>query len=97
MNVVEKERRVAKRIELDCPVCIWHESTNRFFNAKSVNISSTGALVKLPLTAPVNLAQPLEMSFKMPDGNKIHSASVVRINRGQSILQGYQFVAVSFV
>ena len=97
MNVIEKERRVSKRINLDCPACIWHQTTNRFYNAKSVNISSTGALVQMPLTVPVRPAEQIEINFKAPEGNKILSASVVRINRGQSILQGFQFVAMKFL
>jgi len=103
MVTAEQERRCARRYRLDWPACVWHDSTKRFYSARSVDISSTGALVRLPLSAPIRMSEQIEVNFTVPDGqdsdchsSKVFSARVVRINRGQSILDGQQSVAVKF-
>jgi len=103
MTVTEQERRTSKRIKLDWPVSLWHGPTERFYSACNVNISSTGALVEVPLTVPVRISDSVQFSFlpsevKKTDESpaKVFSGQVVRVNRGQSILQGYQSVALKF-
>jgi hypothetical protein len=68
-----------------------------------VDISSTGALVQLPLSAPIRAAEQVEVNFTVPDGadpdlyaSKLFTAKVVRVNRGQSILEGQQSIALQF-
>jgi len=97
------EKRRAKRYRLDWPVCVWHEPTQKFYNGRSVNISASGALIQLPLTAPIRVAESIEVNFPPPEGltsdrypAKIFSSRVVRVNRGQSILNGVQSVAIKF-
>lgn len=100
-----RERRRAVRIKLDWPVYVWSEATNRFYRGKSVNISSTGVLIKLPLQIPIRLEDRISVSFPAPQesetsplGSEEHvfKGRVVRINRGSSILEGYQSVALEF-
>ncbi len=100
-TVAQQERRAAKRVKLDWPVCLWHDNTQQFYNGRSANISATGALIKLPLTAPIRQDDSVEVNFPAPDDSieesKVFTARVVRVNRGQSILEGNQFVALQFV
>jgi len=102
--VLIEERRAAKRYPLERQVCVWHEPTQKFYNGTSVNVSSSGALLKLPLTAPIRMAEPLEVNFPVPNDlttdrlpPKVLSCHVVRVNRPQSILDGSQQVAVKFL
>ncbi len=103
MNMVaQQERRAATRVKLDWPVCLWHDNTQKFYNGRSENISATGALVRLPLTAPISKDDSVEVNFPAPDDSaeqesKVFTAKVVRVNRGQSILDGNQFVALQFI
>ncbi len=102
MNMIaQQERRAAKRVKLDWPVCLWHDNTQQFYNGRSSDISATGALIKLPLTAPISKNDSVEVNFPAPDDSeqesKVFTAKVVRVNRGQSILDGNQFVALQFV
>lgn len=104
--LANKERRSSKRLNLDWSVCLWHEPTSNFYNGESVNISSTGALIKLPLTVPVRISDPVTIRFpQSANGNqendqsapeKVFSARIVRVNRGQSILEANQSVALTF-
>ena len=101
--VLVDERRVAKRYDLDWPVCVWYEPTQKFYNGRSTNISASGALLKLPLTTPIRHSEAIEVNFPSPDGlagdrypAKVFACKVVRVNRGQSILDGLQQVAVQF-
>ncbi|MFA5866219.1 MAG: PilZ domain-containing protein [Phycisphaerae bacterium] len=110
MTTLEQERRCSRRYQLDWPVTLWHEPTKRFYDARSVNISVSGALIQLPLTVPIRKSEDIEVKFTLPKDNeadgqnasnvnvyvKAFSASVVRINRGQSILQAHQSVALTF-
>jgi len=103
MIVAEKEKRGSKRFKMDWQVCLWHEPTQRFFSGRSVNISATGALLQLPLTVPIRLAEEVEFNFTPPEGQKsdqlpakVFSARVVRVNRGESILEANQSVALQF-
>jgi len=100
--VAQKERRAAKRVKLNWPVCLWHDATQQFYNGRSVDISSTGALVKMPLTVPIRKDDSVEINFPPPDDTledegRVFSAKVVRVNRGQSILEANQSVALQFV
>ncbi len=103
MNMVaQKERRAAKRVKLDWPVCLWHDATQQFYNGRSVNISASGVLVKMPLTVPIRKDDSVEINFPAPDETaedqgRVFSAKAVRINRGQSILEATQSVALQFV
>lgn len=106
--VAVKERRIAKRQQLDWPVRVWHEPTQKFYNARSVNVSASGALITLPLTAPIRISETIEATFPPPptpddtrhDHNsceKVFSSQVVRVNRPQSLLTGSQQVALRFL
>jgi hypothetical protein len=88
---------------MDWQVCLWHGSTKRFFSGRSVNISATGALLQMPLTIPIRMAEVVEFNFTPPiDQNadqfhsKVFSAKVVRVNRGESLLDANQSVALKF-
>ncbi len=101
MGVITKERRKAPRIKLDWPVHIWCDSTNKFYTGRSINISSTGVLITLPLRVPIKVNDRISINFPQPEGEKdyeerIFTGKVVRVNRGASILDGYQSVALNF-
>lgn len=102
-TVTETERRGSRRFVLDWPVCLWHQGTNRFYSARSVNISATGALIQLPLSVPIRAGEQVEVNLAVPKGpaapkhSKVFSASVVRVNRGESLLNGRQSVAMKFI
>lgn len=102
--VTAQENRGAKRYTLDWPICIWHEPTGRFYRGHSVNISSTGALIRLPLSAPIRHEEAIDVNFPPPDGldadrypAKVFTGKVVRVNRPQTILEGEQSIALHFV
>ncbi len=100
----KKERRSSGRINLDWSVCLWHEATGNFYNGESVNISATGALIKLPLTVPLRISDSVTVKFPESEDpgrenstpEKVFSATIVRVNRGQSILEANQSVAITF-
>jgi hypothetical protein len=104
MGETSTERRKSKRYDLDWPVCLWHELTQRFYTGRSINISSTGALIHIPLTVPLRTNEKVELNFPPPENSsdmehspaKVFSAQVIRVNRGQSILEANQAVALRF-
>jgi hypothetical protein len=103
MAATDNERRFAKRYKLDWPVNLWHETTQRNYTGRSENISVSGALIQLPITVPIRMNEKIDIKFPTPETNeeprypnKIFTATVVRVNRGQSILDGSQSVAVRF-
>ncbi len=60
--------------------------------------------MQLRLTAPLRVMDKIEVNLSVPEGrdgckytSKVFSAKVVRVNRGESILDANQSVAVTFV
>jgi hypothetical protein len=104
MGETVSERRKNKRYTLDWPVCLWHELNQRFYSGRSINISSSGALIHLPLTVPLRANEKVELNFPPPENEdtkekipaKVFTAKVIRVNRGQSILDANQSVALKF-
>jgi hypothetical protein len=93
------ERRKSTRFDLDCSVSLWHGPTQRTYSGRSQNVSATGALLHFPLTIPFRPDDTVEVHFSNPKNEptpKPFPATVVRINRGQSILQANQSVAIRF-
>lgn len=83
------EQRSARRTDVSWPVSIWNPKATRFYNGRSVNVSSGGALVALPMNAPVVEGQALEVNFPRSESlakqkgafARVKSARVVRIDR----------------
>ncbi|MBN1845771.1 MAG: PilZ domain-containing protein [Sedimentisphaerales bacterium] len=102
--VMVYEQRRAERSTVQWPVSVWHPQASRFFNGKSVNVSPSGALLSLPLKAPVREGQQLEVNF--PRAQKlasekgsfarIKSARVVRVERHDALASANVKVAVVF-
>ena len=98
------EQRQAQRSTVQWPVSVWHPDAGRFFNGCSVNVSSVGALVILPIKTPVQEGQSLELNFPRSHElaqNKgscarIKPARVIRVDRSNTVASAAIKVAVEF-
>jgi len=98
------EQRRSQRTQVNWPVSVWHPKASRFFNGYSVNISAAGALVVLPLRAPVSQGHNIEINFPRSENlardkgecARIKSARVVRIDRTDSVDKAAVKVALEF-
>ncbi|MDO8301760.1 MAG: PilZ domain-containing protein [Sedimentisphaerales bacterium] len=103
MQTVTENRREV-RTNLAWPVSVWIPETNRFFNGKSCNISKGGALVQLPMTAPVRVGHVVELNFPRTQTlakqkgqfARIKIAKVVRIDRSHLMENAHIGIAVQF-
>jgi len=101
-TLVEQRRDV--RTDISWPVSLWLPEANRFFNGRSTNISKTGVLVKLPMTAPIRQGNIVEINFprttelaKQKGGfARIKSGKVVRVERKDMLKDADIGVAVDF-
>ena len=102
--VCVNEQRRAERSEVVWPVSLWHPKAVRFFNGRSMNVSSTGVLVKLPLKIPLAEGQEVELNFPRSEplakdkGSfaRIKTARVVRIDRTESLKSAAVMVGLAF-
>jgi hypothetical protein len=101
---VEKEHRKDVRTNLTWPVSVWIPESNRFFNGKSCNISKSGALINLPMTAPVRNGHVVELNFPRTPAlakqkgqfARIKTARVVRVDRCHVTTDAHIGIAVQF-
>ena len=85
------EQRSTPRSDVNWPVSVWNPKATRFFNGRSVNVSAGGALVTMPVNAPVIEGQDVEVNFPRSETlardkgcfARIKSARVVRVDRSQ--------------
>ncbi len=98
------EQRKDTRTTLSWPVSVWLPRANRFFNGRSSNISKTGVLVKLPITAPVQPKHTVEINFprtkilakEKGQFARIKTGTVVRVDRENILKEANIAVAVQF-
>jgi hypothetical protein len=77
---------------------------NRFFNARTSNISSGGLLAKMPITTPVKTGSIVEINLPRTESlakekggyARIRTAKVVRVERGQVLRDASIGVAMKF-
>ena len=87
------EQRQAERWPVSWPVSVWHPQAGRFFNGRSINVSSDGALLTMPLRVPLREGQNLELNFPRSEGlaetkggfARIKTARVIRVDRSDLI------------
>jgi len=99
------EQRKDSRTVLSWPVSFWLPEANRFFNGRSNNISKTGVLVTMPMTAPIKTGHIVEVNFprtaelarKKGQFARIKSGMVVRVDRGNVVKDASIGVAVQFL
>ena len=99
-----QEQRHAKRMLANWPVSVWHPLAARFFNGRSANISASGVLLELPMKAPIQEGQAVEVNF--PRSDKLNGqacylshtkkARVIRIDRVDSIQSASIKVGLAF-
>ena len=100
------EQRSSERNDVSWPVSVWNPKADRFFNGRSVNVSSEGALISLPLQTPVCEGQDIEINFPRTEAiakhkgcyARVKTARVVRIDRSDTLNKaaikiGLQFYA----
>ena len=98
------EQRSSERNEVNWPVSVWNPKAVRFFNGRSINVSSDGALVSLPLQMPVCEGQDLEINFPRTEmiakhkGSyaRVKTARVVRIDRSDTLNKAVIKVGLQF-
>ncbi len=98
------EQRHSQRSAVRWPVSVWHPSAGKFFNGKSLNVSSDGALILLPLRTPVREGQQVEVNFPRAEtlasekgcAARIKPARVVRVERANVIATAAVKVALEF-
>ena len=87
------EQRNALRTPVSWPVSVWHPKASKFYNGRSINVSSDGALICLPMKTPIRMGQNLELNFPRTEiladlkGSfaRIKTARVIRIDRSKSL------------
>jgi hypothetical protein len=98
------EQRKDSRTDLQWPVSVWLPEANRFFNAHSVNISRSGALISMPMTTPIRTGNIVELNFprtitlakQRGQFARIKTAKVVRVNRANALQDANIQIAVQF-
>ena len=103
METLTEQRRDV-RTNLCWPVSLWLPQANRFFNGRSANISKTGVLLTVPMTAPVRLGNAVEVNFPRTVAfakqkgrfARIKCGKVVRIDRKGVVRDASIGVAVAF-
>ena len=103
--VLALERRRTSRHDLRWPVSMWHPEEERFFHVQSINISRTGALVRVSMKTPIALGQVVELNFPRTQAlaaqhgcfarNKL--ARVVRVDDYDYFFSGERAVGLDFV
>ncbi len=101
---VSYEQRQAKRTKMNWPVSVWHPQASRFYHARSVDVSSNGVLLSMPMKAPIREGQDLEINFPRKEllarekGNyaRIKPARVVRIDRTDAVNTAQVKVGLQF-
>jgi c-di-GMP-binding flagellar brake protein YcgR len=105
--LLQQDRRSDPRYRIDWPVSISSERTGRTFKGRGQDMSHTGALVVLPLSAPLRPGQQVQVKTQRRSANSIVSekarppmlrtARVVRVLRGPQFLDGLQMVGLKFI
>jgi len=98
------EQRTSERTAVKWPVSIWNPKAARFYNGRSVDVSADGALIALPMHLPVCEGQELEINFPRMESlakdkgsfARIKNATVVRIDRGDTLVSATVKVGVVF-
>jgi hypothetical protein len=103
--VLALERRRTSRYDLRWPVSMWHPEQEQFYHVQSVNISRTGAMVRVGPKTPVRLGEIVELNFPRTKAlasqhgcfarNKL--ARVVRIDEYGFFFSGQMAIALEFV
>lgn len=98
------EQRTEPRTELTWPLSMWLPQCNKFFNARTANISSGGLLAKMPVTTPVKEGSIVEVNLPRTDAlarekggyARIKTGRIVRVERSQMLKDASIGVAVKF-
>ncbi len=103
MNTLTEQRKET-RTQLSWPVSVWLPEAHRFVNARSSNISKTGAFLTMPLTAPVKAGSTIELNFprttqlakEKGSFARIRSGKIVRVERENILKDANLGIAVHF-
>lgn len=98
------EQRKDNRSSVSWPVSVWIPQANRFFNGRSCNISKTGVLITLSVTAPVRPGQVVELNFPRTETlakekgqfARIKTGKVVRVDRENLLEDAEVGVGIAF-
>jgi hypothetical protein len=98
------EQRSAKRTSVNWPVSLWHPKALKFFNGQSMDVSSSGALLVLPMRVPVQEGQNVELNFPRRESlaevkgcsARIKRGRVIRIDRDETLKSATIKVALEF-
>jgi len=98
------ENRRDTRVDLSWPISVWLPEANRFFNAKSLNISRGGVLLSAPMTTPIRPGHTVEINFPRTKTlakekgrfARIKSGKVVRVDRANMLDEANIAIAVQF-
>jgi hypothetical protein len=90
------DRRQHKRNDIDWPVSVYHPRLGMFINGRSVDVSSGGAKITLPIAAPIKPGQVVELNFPRTTMlaraagcySRIKTAVVVRVDKPEPRLPG---------
>jgi hypothetical protein len=98
------ENRRFNRTDLSWPVSLWLPEANRFFNGRTINVAKGGALLSLPMSAPVRPGHVVEINFprtvnlarKKGQFARIKTGKVIRVQRDSLISDATIGVAIQF-
>ena len=99
------DQRKESRTQLTWPVSVWLPEANRFYNARSINISKGGAYLSVPMTTPLRAGHTIELNFPRTPGlakkkgrfARIKSGKILRIEREDATENACINFAVQFV
>ncbi|MCG3178842.1 MAG: hypothetical protein BIFFINMI_01172 [Phycisphaerae bacterium] len=105
--VMLADRRSSARNKIDWPVSVYCPHLSMFINARSVDVSRSGAMINLPYLAPIRPGQVVELNFPRTATlakvagcfSRIKTARVIRVQPQQQVGGGKparQLVAVHF-
>jgi len=79
------EQRKESRTALCWPVSVWVPQANRFFNGRSSNISKIGVFITVPMTAPIQPGNVVEINFPRTAALAEQKGQFARIKRGRVV------------
>jgi c-di-GMP-binding flagellar brake protein YcgR len=105
--LLQQDRRADPRYHIDWAVSVSGDRAGRMFSGRGLDLSRGGALVVLPLSAPLRPGQevqvrlqPRSLNMSAPEtapSSMVRNARIVRVQRGPRFLDGLQMVGLKFI
>jgi len=92
------EKRYSKREDLSWPVSVWSPKHQRFFNGKSVNISTGGVCLSVgSMTYLIKVGEDIEINFPRTARLAEIKGGYSRIKTGTVVRSNEECIAIKFI